>query len=126
VDVADVPASEQARKLVLDLQVQEKKKTGEWGKPRAQTVSASNPTGLSDPLDRQLPTLLGGAERWDTYGFNVYGYGPARFRVAGPLFDAVLPALAGTGRVRLRRDPTIRTETTSIPIFESIASAATG
>ena len=112
--VADAPASEAARKLVLELHVREKKATGEWGKPKAQFVSAAHPAGLTDPLDRQLLTLFGGAER-DGYGSSGYGYGVTRYRVAGPLLDAVLPALAATGRVRLRRDP-------KPPVLEDLAA----
>ena len=108
--VIDVPASEQARKFVLDINVSERKMNGEWGKPKAQNLSAAQRDALTDPADRQLLALLGGAERSDNYSYSYgygssYGYGVPRYRIAGPLLAAVLPTLAQTGRVRLRREP---------------------
>ncbi|HEY1377610.1 MAG TPA: DEAD/DEAH box helicase [Gemmataceae bacterium] len=99
--------SDQARKLVVEINSQERKKNGDWGKPQARSVAASRPDELVDPLDRQLLALLGGAEPGDGYGFgySYYGSGGLRYRVAGPVLDAVLPLLARTGRVRLRRVP---------------------
>ena len=103
--VVDGPSSEHARKLVLELNFQERKKDGGWGKPKAQTLPSG---GLSDPLDRQVVALLGGAERGDGRGYDsgYYSYGVSRYRLAGPLLDTVLPLLVRTERVRLRRDPT--------------------
>lgn len=108
--VVDASASDQARKLVLEINVQERKLNGEWGKPKAHYVSTAHLDKLADPLDRQLLSLLGGAERGDSYGYSYgysynYGSGASRYRVAGPLLDAVLPLLGRTNRVRLRRDP---------------------
>ncbi|MDB5309748.1 MAG: SNF2-related protein [Gemmataceae bacterium] len=105
--VVDVTTSAQLRKLVLEVNVRERKKNGEWGKPRVQNLSAAQFDELADPLDRQILALLGGAERGDSYGYgqSYYGYGSSRYRLAGPLLDAVLPLLARTDRVRLRRDP---------------------
>lgn len=110
--VIDGPASEQARKLVLEVSTQERKLNGEWGKPKFQHLSQSQIDALTDPADRQLLALLGGAERGDTYGYysspytSSYGYGSSsgRYRIAGPLLDTVLPLLAQTNRVKLRRD----------------------
>ncbi|MBP3954168.1 DEAD/DEAH box helicase [Gemmata sp. G18] len=108
--VVDAPASEQARKLVLEINTQDRKINGEWGKPKPHTVSTSQRDTLPDPLDRQLLALLGGAERGDSYGYSYgysydYGYGVSRYRVGGPLLETVLPLLAQTDRVLFRRDP---------------------
>ncbi len=107
--VIDAQASEQARKLVLEINVQERKLNGEWGKPKVQYLSASQTDSLTDPLDRQLLALLGGAERGESYSYS-YGYGSSygssrtRYRVVGPLLSTLLPLLAQTNRVKLRRD----------------------
>jgi superfamily II DNA or RNA helicase len=108
--VADVAASAAARRLVLEVNFRERKLNGEWGKPKAQTLSQSQIDALADPTDRQLFALLRGAERGDPYGHSYgyayssygYGYGVPRFRVAGPLLDAVLPLLVASGRLRLK------------------------
>ncbi|MDY3556069.1 DEAD/DEAH box helicase [Gemmata sp. JC717] len=109
--IIDVPASEAARKLVLEVGTQERKRNGEWGKPKFQYLTNAQIEALTDPTDRQLLALLGGAERGDSYGYygspygTSYGSSSGRYRVAGPLLEAVLPLLAQTGRVKLRRDP---------------------
>ncbi len=106
--VVDVPQSEQAKKLVLQIDFQERKKNNEWGKPKSQHLSREQIDALTDPTDRQLMALLGGAERGDSYGYYngysgySYGYGAPRYRIAGPMLEAVLPLLAASGRVRLR------------------------
>lgn len=103
--VIDAPASQQVRKVSLEIHVQERKLNGEWGKPKAQHVPTHQLSTLSDSRDRQLLALLGGAERGDGYGFaSGYSYGVPRYRLAGPVLDAVLPLLADLGRVRLRRN----------------------
>ncbi len=104
--VIDAPASELARKLVLEVCVRERKINGEWGKPKAQQLTASQIAGLADPLDRHLIALLGGAERGDTYGYTYSTYGVTRYRLAGPLLETTLPTLAQTGRVAFRRAAT--------------------
>ncbi|WP_227254454.1 SWIM zinc finger family protein [Frigoriglobus tundricola] len=109
--VADAPASDIAKKLVLEVNIQERKKNGEWGKPKAQSLSPAQIEALTDPADRQLLSLLGGAERGDNYGYYNnyssygYGYGVLRYRLAGLLLDSVLPLLAASGRVKLQRNP---------------------
>jgi superfamily II DNA or RNA helicase len=106
--VVDVAASEQAKKLVIEVNFRERKKNNEWGKPKAQTLTPAQVALLPDAGDRQVFALLGGAERGDGYGYyggGYYGYGVPRYRLAGPLLDAVLPLLAASGRVRLRRNP---------------------
>lgn len=107
--VVDTSASETAKELVLEINFQERKKNNEWGKPKAQHLSRDVIEALPDAGDRQVLALLGGAERGDrySYGFSgahsgYYGYSAPRYKVAGPLLDAVLPLLAASGRVRLR------------------------
>jgi superfamily II DNA or RNA helicase len=104
--VVDVAASEQAKKLVLELNLQERKRNNEWGKPKAQHLSHAQIETWPNPLDRQILSLLGGAERGDSlgyYGGGNYSYGAIRYRLAGALLEAVLPLLTASGRVRLRR-----------------------
>jgi superfamily II DNA or RNA helicase len=104
--VVDVQASQGAKKLVLEVNVQERKLNGEWGKPRVKYLSDSEMAGLVDPLDRQLLALFSGAERGETYGYgsSYYGSGTSRYRLTGTILDTVLPLLAQTGRIFLRRE----------------------
>ena len=106
--IVDVPVSEVAKKLVLEVNIQERKKNNEWGKPKSQSLPTGQIEALPNPLDRQILTLLSGADRGDSYGYyggSYYGYGVLRYRLAGPLLETVLPLLAASGRVRLRRSP---------------------
>ncbi len=105
--VFDVPGSAAAKKLVVEVNFRDRKRGGVWGKAKAQYLSAADTDAAADAADRQLLAIMGGAERGDSYGYSAsryYGTGAARYRLEGPLLDAVLPLLAGTGRVRIRRE----------------------
>ncbi len=102
--VVDLQASELARKLVVDINTRERKTNGEWGKPQAKYVTSGYIGQLADPLDRKIAALLAGGERHESYSYS-YGssQGLSRYGLAGPLLDALLPLLAQSGRVALRR-----------------------
>jgi superfamily II DNA or RNA helicase len=108
--VVDAQASEVAKKLVLEIDFQDRKLNGEWGKPKAQYLSPADIEELTDQHDRQLFALLGGAERGDNYSpYNYYSSryynaGAPRYRLAGTLLDTVLPLFADSGRLRFRRN----------------------
>ena len=71
------------------------------------SAGSADTDAAADPADRQLLAIMGGAERGDSYGYSAsryYGSGAARYRLDGPLLEAVLPLLARSGRVRIRRD----------------------
>jgi superfamily II DNA or RNA helicase len=101
--IIDAAASDQARKLVIECGICERKKNGEWGKPQSRLLSAGEIENLTDPADREIVALLGGAESGDGYRHNYYG-GVPRYRVAGTILNAVWPLLVRAGRMRFRRD----------------------
>ncbi len=108
--VLDATNGRVAPQLVIETAVSERKKNGEWGKPQPRAVPVSQVALLPDPLDRRLLAVLGGAERGQnySYGSGYYYQNPypgTRYRLDGPLLDAVLPLLAESGRVRLRAVP---------------------
>lgn len=102
--VVDVEASVLAKRLVLEVALRERKKNGDWSKPRAQHLTAAQIAALPDPLDRQILALLGGAERGDSYysSYGSYGYGTLRYRLAGTILTTLLPLLTQSGRLLLR------------------------
>ena len=111
--VVDLVPSTQSGKVVLEVQLQEMKKNGDWGKSKAQTLQPVHRDSLVDPLDRQLVALLAGPERGDSYysgssTYYGYNYGVPRYRLSGPVLDGVLPLMARTGRVCLRRNPAVQ------------------
>ncbi|HEX4607641.1 MAG TPA: DEAD/DEAH box helicase [Urbifossiella sp.] len=108
--VLDSSAGKAAPQLVIETAISERKKNGDWGKPRPQNVPSTQVPLLPDPLDRRLLAMFGGAGRAENYGYgyNSYYGNPnfgIRYRVEGPLLDEVIPLLAATGRVRLRAVP---------------------
>ena len=103
--VIDGAASDAVKKLVVDVNTRERKTDGDWGKPVPRNVSAEHTAKLTDPLDRRLMALLTGAERTDPYSYGSgYQSGLVRYRIAGPLLEALLPLLAESGRVFFRRE----------------------
>ena len=98
--VIDRAATLNGQGLALDLQSRQRKKNGEWGKPKPTTVTASDIAFLPDPVDREILPLLVGAS--DTYGGYAAQFGRATFRLVGPTVDRVLPLIAQSGRAFLR------------------------
>jgi len=101
--IIDAAQSASSRKLVLEINVQERKKDGEWGKPRAHSVPLNRLVDTSDPHDSRILALLKGAESLSRYDGYYYSYGTKRYGIAEPLCEVILPLLAQTGRVYLRR-----------------------
>ena len=99
--VVDKATCEQHQKLALELLLQERKMNGEWSLPKANRIPASEQHTLVEPVDRQILSLLGGAESADYYGYNIHDTG-TRFRLTGLVLETFLPILATTTRVRLR------------------------
>ncbi len=103
--IFDAAGSESIKKLAIEVHVCERKVNGNWGKPKAKPLTLLQAEMLPDPKDRELFTLLHGADRSDSYGH--YGYyekpGTHKFRAEGRVLDLALPRLAEVGRVYLRR-----------------------
>jgi superfamily II DNA or RNA helicase len=83
----------------------QRKRSGEWAKPKAATLNAGEAEQLADPEDRDiLSSMMGAAYPW-TYGvasaYDPYGR-PSRFYLSGLLEARLVPVLARTGRAFLR------------------------
>ncbi len=103
--VIDRPASLNGQGLALDLTSRQRRRNGEWGKPKLVTLSPSEVGQLPDPLDRDIVPLLLGA--MDPHRGYANPWGPASFRLVGPIVDRTLPLIAQSGRafLRLRSQP---------------------
>jgi superfamily II DNA or RNA helicase len=107
--ILDATGGKVLPQLVLEVGVSERKKNGDWGKPKPRSITAGEIPHLSDPLDRRLLALFAGADR-SSYGYgSYYSYSnnSNRFKLSGPLLDSVVALLAETGRVRLRTAPNV-------------------
>ena len=92
--------------LALDLQSRQRKKNGEWGRPKAAPVGKDDLGGLPDAADRQIvPLLLGATDPYAAGNFYVSQFARASFRLAPPLVERVLPLVAQSGRTFLRVQP---------------------
>ena len=95
--VVDVPASLDARALVIRLAARDRKTTGQWSKPRTRGLSFPDLPHLSDPQDQQILALLKGGTPRHEFQFS---YDPT-YRVPETLQRMLLPMICGTGRALL-------------------------
>src|SRR5262249_12388868 len=72
--VVDVAETMEGNGLALEVAYRERKKNGEWGKPKSQRIPKSAIARLPDPMDRQVLALLVGADERTGYGYG-YSYG---------------------------------------------------
>jgi len=105
--VIDAAQTLQNGGLVLEVHYRDRKKDGEWGKPKSQRFPRSIVPNLSDPADRDILTLLAGGK--DMSNNTYYGYGgysfdsiPNFYQLSGLLPQTILPMIARTGRARLK------------------------
>ena len=92
--------------LALDLQSRQRKKNGEWGRPKPAPVGSADLGQLPDAVDRQIvPLLLGATDPQITGHFYMSQFARASFRLAAPLVERVLPLVAQSGRAFLRVQP---------------------
>ena len=104
--VIDRAATIGGETLALDLQSRQRKKNGEWGRPKPAPVGSADLGQLPDAVDRQIvPLLLGAADPQITGHFYMSQFARASFRLAPPLVDRVLPLVAQSGRAFLRVQP---------------------
>lgn len=108
--VVDVPATLSGHQgLVIDVAYRERKKDGNWGKPKSSRIGLDQVTSLPDPADRHVLALLVGARDssygsygWDSYGYGSYGSVPPHCVLSQPMQEAMLPLMCATGRCFLR------------------------
>src|SRR5262249_42271818 len=103
--VVDKQASLAGNGLVVEVATRNRKKDGEWSKPKGRPFGLSEIEHLPEPADRQaLAILTGGREHMS--GYSGYGYyyqsAPTRFLLTPALTESLLPILCATGRCLLR------------------------
>jgi superfamily II DNA or RNA helicase len=101
--VVDVPGSLARGGLSLDIMSRDRKKNGEWNRPRVQTILANQLANLPDANDRRILATLFGAGLVNTFGhYGALGHGCNRFALNNPLLEEVLPSIGATGRLAVR------------------------
>jgi superfamily II DNA or RNA helicase len=104
--VLDAAASTDRGSLVLELMTRDRKINGEWGKPKAATLSPDDIISHPDPAEREILERLAGARpysAWSTY--DAYGTALTRLQLRGAVVMDVVPRICATGRCVLRSTP---------------------
>jgi superfamily II DNA or RNA helicase len=123
--VVDLVRSATAGGLLIDLLTRERKKSGEWGKPKAVTINRHDIVALPDERDRQiLDAVCGAAHAHGYFGPTWSGYSvgvpvPAAFVLNLTLQRDLARRLAETGRLLLRVPATpgvVHGKTVLVPI----------
>ena len=103
IDVRDTRAG---NGTVVNVLFRQRKKTGEWSKPRQTGLTPHEAEHLIDDDDREIMSLLlGAASVWLSSAPATYDVGYprlSRYVLNGPLEDRLLPMLVRTGRAHLQ------------------------
>jgi hypothetical protein len=111
--VVDLAASQQQRKLVVEVVQQHRKKDGEWTRPKPEHLTRERGADMPDPADRQILLLLFGAGQTEANGTGhdlgygmpgVNGGGVSRFALPGAAAEPLLARMSRTDRLRLRNN----------------------
>jgi hypothetical protein len=83
--------------VAIEIEARERKKNGDWGKPRACTIPYQALPALPDPRDRRILQLLIGTPAYSAYGSPSSGFYPS-----GSALVELLPEMCATGRCFFR------------------------
>ena len=104
----DYSAAKAGQGVVLEVAFQERKRDGDWSKPKSRRLSRNQIESLPDPVDKQVVALLAGPRENDPYddydrNYN-YGYesSPCTYNLSPSICPALFPQLCATGRCFLR------------------------
>src|SRR6478735_5888218 len=100
----DVTQTQVGRGLVLHVLHRQRKKNGEWAKPKPAAVAATEVDALPDADDREIHTSLLGAVDQSVFQASYYGQVQAEratYLLVAATVERLLPRLVGTGRLYL-------------------------
>jgi len=94
-----------AGRLTVDIVRRERRRDGQWGKPKSQRISAESISSMPDRSDRQILTMLLGAQDQRAGGYDYYSghsVSGVAAQVPGSISDVLVPLICQTGRGRLK------------------------
>ncbi len=100
----DVAQTNAGRGLVVQVLHRQRKKNGDWAKPKPAAVSTHEVDDLPDPVDREIHARLLGAVDQSTLQSSYYGQvqaDRATYLLVASAASRLLPSLAQTGRLHL-------------------------
>ncbi len=110
--VVDVEGTLAGRGLLVEVAQRQRKKNGDWTKPKAQRLLVTQIPTLPDPRDREILSFLTGAKEqvafpgysyYSSYAYSSYESAPAKYHVPQGSQEALLQRMCATGRCLLRR-----------------------
>jgi superfamily II DNA or RNA helicase len=100
--VIDLAASKASGNIVVELSSRSRKKNGEWSGFKGIKITPAQIGLLRDPADVDIvAAMLGGQEYYSYYYQHYSGGSTIRRALPGALALKLIPAIAGTGRLRL-------------------------
>lgn len=101
--VVDVYSTLHGQGLMLEVCNRDKRKDGEWSKPKSQRIPRNVISKLRDPIDREILTLLSGGKdaSQNTYISPIADSVPNIYQLNGLLPGMIIPLVARSGRGRL-------------------------
>ncbi|MFN0111536.1 MAG: SNF2-related protein [Blastocatellia bacterium] len=104
--VIDVYQTLHGQGLVLEVCNRDRRKDGEWAKPKSQRIPRSVIAKLPDPIDREIMTFLAGAKDVGQANYSSYQNAPNDsipniYQINGMLPNLIIPLIARSGRGRL-------------------------
>ena len=107
--VIDAPTTLEGTGLVVEINYRERKKDGQWAKPKKQAIRGEDVAGLPDALDREVLSLMIGArsarDSYSSYyysSYDYYGSSSSSFRLGEAMLPAMVRRMCDTGRCMLR------------------------
>jgi superfamily II DNA or RNA helicase len=108
--VVSSPEGVTATELALSIERRDRKRSGEWGRPRASRLRLDDIEHLQDADDRWAMSLLFGMSSYPRGGAYGSGFGTAHLPTVylkSSVLELLLPRLCPTGRVMLRVEPVV-------------------
>ena len=88
------------KNMVIRIDVRDRKKNGDWRKPKPLSLASGSMPELPDAIDQQIMDRLIGAERDTWYYAASHSYdSQMRFHLGRRELQALIPIIAGTGRM---------------------------
>lgn len=107
--IVDAPRTLEGHGLTIEVDYREKRKDGNWGKPKRQAITFDEISSLPDPRDREILSLLHGArsarDSYSSYyhsSYDNYGSAGSSFRLGAAMQTNLLRRMCETGRCLLR------------------------
>ena len=103
--LVDATASVANGELILVVAHRERKRNGDWSRPRPARLKRAALATLPDEADRRILASLLGASQWHA-GAGYYGELPSKFMVPPELAVVMLPVISDTGRLLITDEKT--------------------